>query len=176
MGMPAYTSYRVARRYVGSSLIKAAVLAHVDRDGVRWGWFSGEIARLHVVPFDLEHRGAARVWLEDGHGNRSFQVDREPLDLDLDALWASVSRTRDTIEAAWLRSCSRRGWLDYSPRKATISLYPGTPHEVRRSLKERAFTPEFLQVDASTNAACLEVRLNRLIWQGADDGSEAESA
>ncbi len=74
MDMPDCTSHRVARRF-SSSIIETAVLAHVDRDGVRWGWFTDDTPGLHLVPFDLQHRDAARVCLEDGLGNRSFQID-----------------------------------------------------------------------------------------------------
>lgn len=171
------TRHRVARRYLESAN-KTAVLAHVDRDGYRWGWLDGNVRRLHLVPLDDVFRGAARVWLEDRRGDRSFELDfaLEPVEFDFDALRASVSRSRDTIEASWLRSCEAKGWLMYSPRDAMISLHSGTPYELVRRLKGAAFIPEFLQLDTQANTACLEVRLNRVIWTGCDDGSDAVPA
>lgn len=171
--MPYRVAHRVARRYLDST-IRTATVAHVDPVGNSWGWFADDTPRMHLVPMAPEHRGVARVWLEQ-QGVRSFDVDylRSGTDLDVDQLFESVSRTRDTIESAWLRSCARRGWLAYSPRKAWVTLYFGTPHQVVRRLRESCYVPEFLQLDAETNAACLEVRANRIIWHGADDASDA---
>jgi hypothetical protein len=124
-----------------------------------------------MMPLTVDGNGL--VWLEDGKGLRSFQVASISSTIDVDGLRASVSRTRDSIESAWLQWCVARGWLDYSPSEATIYVYPGTSHELVRHLKEEAFVPEFLQTDSATNSACLAVRLNRAIWRGADDGSDA---
>jgi hypothetical protein len=169
------TSLAVAERFLRASIARTAVLAHVDRDGVEWGWFSNDVQRLHLVPSALEHQGTARVWLEDGRGNRSFQVDQEPSDsgLDLRALRAWVQVSRDGLEAAWLRSCSLRGWLEYKPSPATIVLYPETPQEIRRCLSTACVVCDELQIAPRANTAYLLVRLNRLIWHGAHDGSDA---
>jgi hypothetical protein len=173
--MPSRSSVRVARRFLDSTL-RTAVVAHVDALGNTWGWFADEVRRMHLVPMVPKYRDAARVWLEDA-GIRCFQVDHvnSGLNLDLDQLHESVSRTRDTIESAWLRSCERRGWLSYSARHAAIALYFGTPTQLVRKLNESSYAPEFLQLDVHTNAAGIEVRVNRLIWRGADDGSDAKS-
>jgi hypothetical protein len=171
--MPPCTAARVARRFLGSTT-RTAVVAHVDPPGYSWGWFADDTPRMHLVPLEPEHRGAARVWLED-RGIRSFQVDylTTDSDLDLDQLRESVRRTRDTIESAWLRSCDRRGWLAYSPRDVMVAIYFGTSNQLVRTLHESRCVPEYLQLDIETNSACLEVRANRLIWWGADDGSDA---
>ncbi|MEO8179590.1 MAG: hypothetical protein ABI895_12225 [Deltaproteobacteria bacterium] len=172
-------SHSVARRFLGSesSTPRTAVIAHVDLDGNWWGWsFDDNVRRMHLIP--IQYEGAGRVWLEDGKGNRSFEIDRVPTgtDLDLDSLRASVAQTRQIIEPAWLRSCEAKGWLKYSPVDATISLYPGTQHELVRPLNDTASMPELLQLDTQANTATLRITLNRLIWVGADDGSDAESA
>jgi hypothetical protein len=171
--MALHTPHRVARRYLGST-VRTAVIAHVDPIGNAWGWFSDDVPRMNLVPMDPEHRGAARVWLERG-GYRAFEVERvQPgTALDIDGLRESVKRTRDSIESAWLVTCQRKRWLAYSPRDAVVALYVGTPNQVVRRLHDSCYVPEFLQLDVATNAACLEARLNRLIWHGADDGSDA---
>jgi hypothetical protein len=65
---------------------------------------------MRLVPVVPRHVGTARVWLED-RGTRSFQVDFRATycDLDLAELHESVTRSRDSIESAWLGSCDRRG-------------------------------------------------------------------
>lgn len=102
-------AHRVFRRFVDSSR-RLGVLAHVDRDGVSWGWFADRTPRMHLVPLAPERHGVARVWLEDS-GIRCFHVDylNTDRDLDIEALRASVQRSRDTIESAWLRSCEPEG-------------------------------------------------------------------
>lgn len=173
MSMPLCTASRVARRFLAST-IRTPITAHVDPLGHAWGWFADCTPRMHIVPMAPEHRGAARVWLERG-GHRAFEIDHieSGTGLDPDELRSSVLKARDTIEAAWLCSCESRGWLAYSPREATIALYFGTPHQLVRRLRESALVPDLIQPDASTNSIWLEVRANRLIWQGADDGSDA---
>lgn len=173
--MPVLTADRVARRFL-SSTVRTAVIAHVDPLGNSWGWFADAPPRMHLVPVDAAHHGAARVWLEN-RGTRCFQVDHcsRYTQTDLDELRESVSRTRDTIESGWLRSCDKKGWLAYSPQDAMVAIYFGTANQVVRRLRDSTYAPEFLQFDLDTNSACLEVRLNRLIWNGADDGSDAES-
>jgi len=178
MGMSDRFSHRVTHRYVESST-RVARVVHIDPLGYRWGWFSDDIQRLHLVPCDVEFQKTSRVWLEDLYGRRAFEIDQHPPSgslLDLDQLRESVARSRDAIEAAWLRTCEAKGWLMYSPRDAMISLHSGTPHELVRRLKAIAFVPELLQIDTQTNAACLEARLNRIIWTGSDDGSDAAPA
>lgn len=174
--MPDRIALRVTRRYVTTSLRRTAVLAHVDRDGVRWGWFSDNTPRMHLEPFDSEHRGEARVWLEDGRGVRSFQIDREPVDevVNMDALRASVARTRSTIEAAWIRTCALRGWIDYSPADKTITLYGGSPDELVRSVRSLPILPEEMQIESGTNTLYVGVKLNRVLWRGRDDGSDSQ--
>jgi hypothetical protein len=167
------TAARVVRRFLSSN-VRTAAIAHVDPLGNSWGWFADDVPRMSLVPMDPEHHGAARVWLERG-GYRAFEVDHQQSnDLDLDELRASVSKTRDSIESAWILHIAKKGWLRYSPRNATLELYPGTPNQLVRRLQESKYAPEFLQLDVETNSACLEVRANRLIWWGADDGSDAE--
>jgi hypothetical protein len=171
--MPLLTADRVASRFV-SSTVRTAAVAHVDPLGYSWGWFSDDIPRMSLVPMDPAHRGAARVWLESG-GYRAFEVDHHQSDdLDLDELRASVTKTRDSIEQAWLVHSAKKGWLRYSPRDAILVLYMGTPYRLVRRLRESAHVPESLQLGVTTNSACLELRANRLIWHGADDGSDAE--
>lgn len=172
-GMVSRSASRVARRYL-SSTSRIAVIAHVDPIGHSWGWFADDTPRMHLVPMAPRHRGAARVWLED-RGLRSFQVDhvQSSNGLDIDALRESVSRVRDTIESAWLRSCERHGWLAYSHGDATVTIYFGTPGQFVRRLRESVCVPESIQLDVDTNSVCLEVRANRVIWRGADDGSDA---
>jgi hypothetical protein len=168
------SAHRVARRYL-SSVSRTAVTAHVDPLGISWGWFADDTPRMHLVPMAPEYRGTARVWLED-RGLRSFQVDhvQRGTALNISELRESVRRTRDSVESAWLRSCERRGWLACSHRDATVAMYFGTPHEFVRRLRESACVPEAMQLDVETNSACLEVRATRIIWRGADDGSDAE--
>jgi hypothetical protein len=172
-GMHVSTARRVTRSYL-SSTVRAAAIAHVDPVGNAWGWFVNDTRRMHLTPMDPEHRGAARVWLErDGY--RAFEVDHhQSADLDMDALRASVSKTRDSIESAWILYIAKKGWLRYSPRNAILALHMGTPQQLVRRLRESAYVPEFLHLDVTTNSACLELRANRLIWQGADDGSDAD--
>jgi hypothetical protein len=130
---------------------------------------------MHLEPLAPQHRGAARVWLES-RGRRCFEVDHleNGSQLDIDELRASVRRSRDTIEGAWLLSSERRGWLAYSARDAMVSLYWGTPHQVVRRLPEPAQRPQLLQIDAQANAVWLEFKANRVIWLGADDGSDVD--
>jgi hypothetical protein len=169
--MSVLTAERVARRFL-SSTVRTAAIAHVDPVGNAWGWFADDTPRMHLVPMDPQHYGTARVWLESG-GYRAFEVDHhQSADLDLDELRASVSKTRDSIEGAWNRYIAKKGWLRYSPR--SLALYSGTPYQLVRRLRDSAYAPEILQLDVETNSAYLEVRANRLIWWGADDGSDAE--
>lgn len=130
---------------------------------------------MHLVPLAPEHHGAARVWLES-RGRRCFEVDHlmSGNQLDIGELRESVRRSRDTIEGAWLRSAERHGWLAYSARDAIVALYWGSPHQIVRKLRESAQTPQLLQVDAQTNAIWVEFRANRIIWLGADDGSDID--
>jgi hypothetical protein len=173
--MPHCTADRVARRFLGSS-VRTAVVAHVDPLGNSWGWFANGPPRMHLVPVDPTHVGTARVWLEE-RGTRSFQVEFRATycDLDLDELRASVIRARDAIESAWLRSCDLPGWLAYSPRDAMVAIYFSTSEQIVRRLHDSRWDPESLQLNVEENSACLEVRINRLIWWGADDGSDAHS-
>jgi hypothetical protein len=174
-GMLICSAPRVARRYL-TSKIRTAVVAHVDPLGNSWGWFSDDTPRLHLVPLTPEHRGVARVWLEI-RGVRCFEIDHAQNNpgIDLAELRESVRRTRDSIESAWLRSCERKGWLAYSPRDAMVALYFGTPHQFVRYLRDSTYAPEYLHLDVASNAVCLEMCANRLIWLGADDGSDAGS-
>jgi hypothetical protein len=171
-------AHRIARRYLQAVQAKTAVLAHVDRDSVRWGWFSNATARMHLVPFDAEHQGATRVWLENGRGVRSFEVDGTSGDatLNLEALQASLSRSRNTVEAAWLRTCASKDWIEYKPDGATIILYGGTPNAIRRCVWGMPIYPREMQVEPAMNVVYFGVKLNRVIWLGADDGSDAESS
>lgn len=166
-------SARVARRYLGSFL-RTAVVAHVDPLGNSWGWFADGPPRMHLVPVDPTHVGTARVWLED-RGTRSFQVDFRATycDIDLDELRESAKKSRDRIESEWLRSCDRRGWLAYSPRDAMVAIYFGTAEQIVRRLHESRWEPECLKLDLEANSAKVAFRVNRLIWWGADDGSDA---
>lgn len=171
--MHASTARRVARSYLGSTT-RTAVIAHVDPIGNSWGWFADDTPRMHLVPMDPEHRGTARIWLED-RGVRCFKVDhaQPSAGLDIDELRESVHRTRDTIESAWLQSAERKGWLAYCAGDATIGMYFGTLYQFVRRLRDSPPSPELIQPDVSTNAIWLEVKANRVIWQGADDGSDA---
>jgi hypothetical protein len=130
---------------------------------------------MHLEPLSPQNHGAARVWLER-RGRRCFEVDHiEPgSKLDIGELRASVRRSRDAIEGAWLQSSERRGWLAYSARDAMVSLYWGTPHQVVRRLPEPGQRPQLLQIDAQANAIWLEFKANRVIWLGADDGSDID--
>ena len=168
--MPTCTSLRVATRFIESST-GTVVVAHVDPGGTPWGWAFPALCRMHIIPLTVQ--GSGLICLEDGSGRRAFDVVRASPAFDIAALRVSVSRTRDSIESAWVRWCAARGWLDYSPREGSIHMYVGTSQEFVRHLTEEAFAPEFLQVDTETNTACLKVRLNRVIWRGADDGRDA---
>lgn len=171
--MPPCVAARVARRYLGS-LLRTAVVAHVDPLGNSWGWSATGPPRMHLVPVDPRHVGTARVWLED-RGTRSFQVDFRATycDIDLDELRESAKKSRDRIESAWLSSCDKKGWLAYSPRDAMIAIYFGTGEQIVRRLRESRWEPESLRLDPEANSANVGFRLNRLIWWGADDGSDA---
>lgn len=172
---PTCISHRVAHRFLESSTHTAGVV-HTDRDGVDWGWFGDSVQRLHLVPYDAEYRDTARVWLEDLFGRRAFEVDRHPPSgsrLNLDSLRESVARTRNTVEEAWLRKCSLLGWLDYFPYPATVLLYPGSKFEVRRELRETTIEPSELQVEPGINRVFGGFQLNRVMWTGRDDGSDA---
>jgi hypothetical protein len=174
--MPDCTRHRVARRFLESSSQRTAGVVHVDPLGLRWGWFADPVQRLHLVPYDVEYRETARVWLEDLFGRRAFEIDRHPPSgspVDLDGLRDSVTRTRDSIESAWLRKCSLLGWLDYFPDPATVLLYPGSRFGVRRELRETEVEPSELQVEPGVNIVYAGLQLNRVIWQGRDDGSDA---
>ena len=176
VSMPICTAHRVARRFL-TSAIRTAVVVHVDRLGNSWGWFASEIPRLHVVPLAPEHLGAARVWLEAG-GKRCFEIDHveNGSQLDMGELHAAVSRSRDVIESEWLRSCQLRGWLAYCARDSVIALYFGTPHQLVRRLPQPAQSPRLLQLDTQTNSIWLEFKANRVIWLGADDGSDVDGS
>jgi hypothetical protein len=174
VSMAISTATRIARRFLGSQL-RTAVIAHVDPLGNSWGWFCDGVQRMHLEPLSPQNHGAARVWLER-RGRRCFEVDHiEPgSKLDIGELRASVRRSRDAIEGAWLQSSERRGWLAYSARDAMVSLYWGTPHQVVRRLPEPGQRPQLLQIDAQANAIWLEFKANRVIWLGADDGSDID--
>jgi hypothetical protein len=57
-----------------------------------------------------------------------------------------------------------------------VALYLGTPQQIVRRLPEPAQTPQLLQVDAQTNVIWLEFKANRIIWLGADDGSDVDGS
>jgi hypothetical protein len=163
---------RVGRHFL--TTVRHATIIHRDHNGASWGWLDDDIPRMHLVPLDDESRGHARVWLEDGTGCRSFLPEPGFSTVDFGALREWVSRTRGAIESSWLRTCQRKRWLHYSPSDETITVYQATPHEFRRHLRRAVLVSPFLQVDVSTNTARLKVPLGRIIWRGADDGSDAQ--
>jgi hypothetical protein len=174
--MPDCTRHRVARRFLEARSQRSSSVVHVDPLGHRWGWFTERLQRLHLRPHDPRYREAASVWLEDLFGRRAFEIERHPPNgspLDLDELRQSVAEARDTIEAAWLRRASLLGWLEYNPNPATVLLYPGSRFEVRRELGKSTVEPGELQVEPGYNVVYAGFPLNRLIWQGRDDGSDA---
>lgn len=168
--MPDCLQHRVARRYLESST-PVVVVVHIDPSGVPWGWYHPHLARMHITPLSIACAGL--IWLEDGHGHRAFDVARAGPSLDIDMLRASVSGARDGIESAWLRWCTKRDWINYSRLESSIYMYSGTSRQFARHLKEEALTPESLSCDLEGNRATFEARLNRLVWRGADDGSDA---
>lgn len=164
--MPDSVQQRVARRYIGRE-VPAVVVAHVDAHDVPWGWTSPHLRRMHIMPLAVTHRGL--VWLEDRSGNRAFVVALEDPSFDSRQLRASVAQSRDAIEREWLRWCDARGWLEYSLSSQHLCLYPGTDHELSRSLID----PSLLHDEPDWTLGMPVAALNRLMWKGADDGRDA---
>jgi hypothetical protein len=161
--MPDCISHRVARRFLsyGREAPWIAVLAHVDPDGHQWGWiFDDAVPRMHLVPLFPE--GDALVWLEDRAGDRAFFIERGT-GLNFEVLRASVGRARSSIEAAWLRTCREKRWLNYSRSDERVRLYPGTQFEVSRQLMQPGTPRRCIEIDLQYDAAYVEICLSRLI-------------
>lgn len=161
--MPASISQRVALRWLDRTAPRV-VVAHVDHENNPWGWAFPGIHRMHLMPL-TPSLPAALFWLER-KGVRAFELGggSVPEGYSLDALRCSVGRARGAIEAAWLRWCVDRDWVDYSPHEATVFMYSGTPCQFARRLPHEAFKPELLRADPMNNTAQLEAALNEVIW------------
>ena len=139
-----------------------------------------------MVTAGLRFRGV-RVALEDDLGNRAFEVMGK-LNLKIGAqlgTWAAESR--DLVESAWIGTMISRGWLvvEAKGRSVIVTAYPGAESEIVRTL-DFTDAPVWLdQDDTAIQGATLVLGvnnvpqaqvhrpLNRIIWEGRHDGSDA---
>ncbi len=155
--------------------------------GLSWGFPPEPEPRMSlVVAGGLRFRGV-QVSLEDDIGNRAFEVEgRFPKRLST-PLKSWVTAHRDLTEDAWLTIMLYKGWLNVAANGKTVvvTAYPGAPTEIVRTL-DFASCPCWVEGDdvaivgttlilGSRLPQRAQVRhaLGRLIWTGADDGSDA---
>jgi hypothetical protein len=155
--------------------------------GLRWGFPRDPEPRMSLVVASGLRFRSVRVYLEDDIGNRAFEiVGRLPKRI-LTPLKAWVTSNRDAIEDAWLLVMIAKGWLTVAANGKTVvvSAYPGAATEIVRTL-DFTSCPCWVEGDDVTiegttlilgsrlpQRAQVRHALGRVIWTGADDGSDA---
>jgi hypothetical protein len=155
--------------------------------GLRWGFPRDPEPRMSLVVASGLRFRRVRVHLEDNLGNRAFQVEGKlPRRLST-PLKSWVTAHRDLREEAWLLVMLNKGWLriEANGKTVVVTAYGGAEHEIRRTL-DFTDAPVWLdQEDVAVEGTTLilgsrlpqraQVRhaLGRVIWTGADDGSDA---
>lgn len=155
--------------------------------GLRWGFRPRPKPRMSLVVVGGLRFRAAQVYLEDDIGNRAFEiVGRLPKRI-LTPVNAWVTSNRDLIEDAWLNVMLSKGWLTVAATGKTVvvTAYGGTEHQIRRTLDFTGCPVWLDQEDVaivgttlvlgvrSPERAQVRRRFGRVIWTGADDGSDA---
>jgi hypothetical protein len=155
--------------------------------GLTWGFPTDPEPRMCLeVASGLRFR-SVRVYLEDDIGNRAFEVVGKLTRRLATPLISWVAAHRDTIEDAWVRTRIAKGWLvmKATGKTVVVTAYGGTEHEIRRTLDFAACPVWLDQEDVAIEGTTLilgsrlpqraQVRhaLGRVIWTGADDGSDA---
>lgn len=155
--------------------------------GLSWGFPSDPEPRMSLVVASGLRFRAVQVCLEDDIGNRAFEVVGKLSRRLSTPLKSWVTQNRDLIEDAWVATMIAKGWLvmKATGKTVVVSAYGGTGHEIRRTLD---FTgcPVWLDRDdvaiedttlilgvRSPQRAQVRHALGRVIWTGADDGSDA---
>ena len=155
--------------------------------GLTWGFPTDPEPRMSlVVARGLRFRGV-QVYLEDDIGNRAFEiVGRLPKRI-LTPLKAWVTQHRDLIEDTWVHVMLSKSWLTVAATGKTVvvTAYPGAPTEIVRTLDFTSCPVWLDQEDVAIEGTTLilgsrlpqraQVRhaLGRVIWTGADDGTDA---
>lgn len=154
--------------------------------GLAWGFPRDPEPRMSlVVASGLRFRGV-RVFLEDDLGNRALEVEGRLSPKTATALKSWVTGHREIIEEAWLNVMVTEGWLTVAATGKTVvvTAYGGTEHEIRRTLdftgcpvwldqEDVAIVGTLILGVRSPERAQVRHALGRVIWTGADDGSDA---
>lgn len=158
-----------------------------DVAGLRWGFPTDPEPRMSLVVASGLRFRRIQVHLEDDLGNRALEVEgRLPKRLST-PLKSWLTHHRDIIEDAWLLVMLNKGWLTVTANGKTVvvTAYGGTEHEIRRTLDFTGCPVWLDQDDVAVEGSTLvlgvrsperaQVRhaLGRVIWTGADDGSDA---
>ncbi len=181
---------RVATRFAAKDTTKTASVIHKAL-GITWGWLSSAPARMHLVPIDDEHRQlGAVVWLED-QGTRAFDVEQgdelPPGAIDGLRSWTTTNRTY--VERRWVDFMQLRHWLKLSTFGIgiTVTAYPEMKTEISRDVDLSICPCWITNADVGIEDGMLvigvgreareqtRIMVNRIIWEGNDDGSDAGS-
>jgi hypothetical protein len=133
MSTTASTAARVATRFAHGTK-SAAVLIHGVPSGWNWGWWSDNVPRLHLVPVDVDHHRAGRIWLEGVDGKRTFVVEGGIPESVVRDVQVIIAEDRPQIEDAWVRYMGAMGWLTVGLQVGgdlEVLCYEGTPNERR---------------------------------------------
>ncbi len=122
--------------------------------GVTWGWWRPTPPRMHLRPMTQPYQDLdVWVWLER-HGVRAFEVENGGAlpHGAIDDLHTWVTTSRTYIERLWLKHLGPLRWLQIKDYDLGLDIvaYRGTDNELR-----------------------VKTPLSRMIWMGADDGSDA---
>jgi hypothetical protein len=179
------TAERVAERHLASLRGQTAVM-YRSPSGITWGWWSPSPPRMHIRPMTAayQHLGVF-VWLEDD-GVRAFEAEGGELlpDGALDELRTWVAHNRAAIESRWVRFLQQKGWLRVVAHRAgvTVTAYPHRDTEIVREIDltmcpcritdgDVAIVDDSLIIGSGWDSTVIS--LPRLLWKGADDGSDA---
>lgn len=184
----ALIGHRVARRFLSVQASSTRIATVVYRGPeIAWGWTAAGPPRMHVEPMTPLYRGRCRVWLED-RGTRAFLPVGETVP-GLDDLRRWITDHRLAIEKAWLAGMTTKGWLRIDPQGAGVGVvaYPGEANEIRRWVSFLG-CPGWLEDDdvaveghelvvggGDSPREQIRMLLPRVIWEGADDGSDANA-
>ena len=116
------------------------ILENVARSD--WGWWSREDPRMHLQTVGAGEREGSKkrkVWLEIC-GKRVVQpsagMEKRIQGAELKELRSYVAKNRLTIEARWISFMLENHWLraSLSGRRVTVTAYPGTHNEFKRTI------------------------------------------
>jgi hypothetical protein len=155
--------------------------------GLSWGFPPDPQPRMCLeVASGLRFRGVG-IRLEDDIGNRSFEVRGKLSPKIASVLKSWVTQHRVLIEDAWLLVMIAKGWLTVQATGKTVvvTAYSGAATEIVKTL-DFTSCPCWVEGDDVTiegttlilgsrlpQRAQVRRRLGRVIWTGADDGSDA---